>query len=123
MKYVCIIIIFQVLIITACSNKASQRFDNAAFSNVNEDGTPALVNFRSFQNADKTWGFTIIINNVPFRNYNTIPYKKNDAGFSSKQEAEQVAEIFVKQIKKGIQSPVLTRAMIDSMQIKTGNDM
>jgi hypothetical protein len=126
MKYICIIAICHLLIGTiACSNKSSERFEkgSAAFSNINEDGTPALINYRSFQNADKTWGFTIIINNVPSRNYNTIPYKKAQSGFSSKDEAESVGGLFVKLIRKGVQSPVLTKNMLDSLGIKIDNDM
>jgi hypothetical protein len=37
-----------------------------------EEGTPALISFRTYQNEDKTWGFTIFINNAPLRNFKTL---------------------------------------------------
>lgn len=75
------------------------------------------INFRSFQNSDKTWGFIIFINSMPFRQYNRIPYKRIPNGFVSREEAECVADMFVRLIYDGVQSPKLDKNSVDSLGI------
>lgn len=75
------------------------------------------ISFRSFQNPDKTWGFTVFINSKPFRHYNNIPFKNNKSGFISKIEADKVAELFTTMIRHGDTSPKLDRRLIDSMKL------
>jgi hypothetical protein len=75
------------------------------------------INFRSFQNSDNTWGFTIFVNSMPFRHYSKIPYKSSSTGFVSREEAEKVAALFVSMIHSGDTSPKLDRKSADSLKI------
>lgn len=75
------------------------------------------INYRSFQNPDQTWGFTIFVNSMPFRHYNKIPYTRASAGFVTKDEADHVATLFVNLIGSGDQSPRLDRKSIDTLGI------
>lgn len=86
----------------------------------NNDSQPLnydYINFRSFQNSDNTWGFTIFVNSMPFRHYSRIPYKSSSTGFVSREEAEKVATIFVRMIHSGDTSPKLGRKSADSLKI------
>ena len=75
------------------------------------------INFRSFQNSDNTWGFTIFVNSMPFRHYSKIPYRSSSTGFISREEAEKVATLFVGMILSGDTSPRLDRKSADSLNI------
>jgi hypothetical protein len=77
----------------------------------------AYINFRSFQNPDKTWGFTIFVNSMPYRHYSKIPYKDSSAGFASQKEADAVATLFIRFLKEGNASPKLNKKMIDTLGI------
>jgi hypothetical protein len=88
---------------------------------LSESGSPSLgesyINFRSFQNPDLTWGFTIFVNSTPYCHYHRIPYKKTSFGFVSRNEAEQVASLFITMIKNGNESLKLTKNDIDTLKI------
>ena len=96
---------------------------NSAPATLSESGSPALgessdyINFRSFQNPDLTWGFTIFVNSRPYCNYNRIPYKNISFGFVSRNEAEQVANLFVTMIRNGNESLKLTKNDIDTLRL------
>jgi hypothetical protein len=77
---------------------------------------PGFVKFRSFQNPDSTWGYTIIVNSRPYLHYSRIPYKSK--GFPSRREAEIVAGILVKMIRNGDSSPKLSKKIIDSLDLQ-----
>jgi hypothetical protein len=81
----------------------------------------AYVNFRSFQNPDLSWGFTIFVNSMPYRHYSKIPYKNKSAGFISRNEADKVAGLFVKLIREGDTSPKLNSRSVDTLGITIKN--
>ncbi|MGE5419811.1 MAG: hypothetical protein ACM3UT_06465 [Chloroflexota bacterium] len=93
--------------------KIRQNSDMGIISTENS----TYINYRSFQNPDKTWGFTIFVNSMPFRHYSRIPYNRVSGGFVSKDEADHVANLFVNLIKSGEQSPKLDRKSIDTLGI------
>lgn len=109
------------LSVPACRYSTSVKDNNQVGSELNkvsgsEEGA-AYINYRSFQNSDKTWGFTVFVNSMPFRHYNRIPYRSSSTGFVSREETEQVAALFIKMINNGDHSPRLNRKMIDSLNI------
>jgi hypothetical protein len=77
---------------------------------------PAYIKYRSFQNPDSTWGYTIFVNSKPYLHYSRIPFKSK--GFPSRKEAEIVAELLVKMIKNGDPSPKLSKKLINSLEVK-----
>jgi hypothetical protein len=81
----------------------------------------AYVNFRSFQNPDTSWGFTIFVNSMPYRHYSKIPFKNASCGFVSRNEADKVAGLFVKLIMEGDSSPRLSGKSIDTLGITIKN--
>jgi hypothetical protein len=80
------------------------------------DFYPAFVKYRSFQNPDSTWGYTIFVNSRPYLHYSRIPYKNK--GFPLRKEAEIVAGILVKMIQNGDPSPKLSKKIIDSLDLQ-----
>lgn len=97
------------------SAEKSVKIDFDQFKNSDEKS--AYINFRSFQNSDLTWGFTIFVNSMPFRHYTRIPYRNADEGFTSRNEAEEVANLFIKMIRNGNTSPKLDKRTVDSLKI------
>jgi hypothetical protein len=77
----------------------------------------AYIKFRSFQNSDSTWGFTIFVNSRPFLHYRKIPLTGANKGFMSKNDAEKVAGIFVRMIQAGDYNPELNKKSLDSLEI------
>jgi hypothetical protein len=76
---------------------------------------PLFVKFRSFQNSDSTWGYTVFVNSRPYLHYSRIPYKNE--GFETKHDAELVAGILVKMIQNGVMTPKLNKKLIDSIEL------
>ena len=79
---------------------------------------PLYVKFRSFQNSDSTWGYTIFVNSKPYIHYTRIPFLKTGSGFTRKKDAEIVAGMVVKMIQNGDMSPKLNKRITDSLESK-----
>ncbi len=77
----------------------------------------AYVKYRSFQNPDSTWGFTIFVNSRPFLLYKKIPVSKAENGFECRKDAEKVAGLFVKMINNGNLTPGIDLKALDTMGI------
>jgi hypothetical protein len=116
-----LIVLFSVCLFAGCRDSAVKQSEYNKTGNQihlnSDDERPSSVRFSSFQNPDSTWGFTIFTDSRPFLHYRKIPFKKADKGFASKKDAETVAEIFVRMIKDGVASPVLTRKGLDTLGI------
>lgn len=82
---------------------------------------PAYIKFRTFQNPDSTWGFTVFVNSRPYLHNKKIPVDRAVSGFRSKTDAESVAELFAKMIRNGDPTPKLNQKAIDSLGILLDN--
>lgn len=64
------------------------------------------------------WGYDIYLGdtlrliNQPF-----VPAVSGKKGFASQKEAEQVAQLVIKKLKKGITPPIITRDELDSLKV------
>ena len=109
------------IFLTCCINSKGVKNDDQQDINLNHvvgiEDSPAYVKFHSFQNPDSTWGFTIIVNSKPFRQYKNIPFKSSTSGFESRKDAEKVADIFSRMIRNGDLSPRLSKRILDSLGI------
>jgi hypothetical protein len=81
-----------------------------------DDTYPLFVKYRSFQNNDSTWGYTVFVNSKPYLHYSRLTYKNK--GFATKHEAEIVAGFLVKMIQNGDMSPKLSKNIIDSIELQ-----
>lgn len=116
-----LVLIMPVIFFSQCgcnSDKNQVRSEAEKLTGFEED---AYVNFRSFQNPDMSWGFTIFVNSMPYRHYSKIPFKNTSAGFISRYEADKVAGLFVKLIREGDTSPKLNNRSIDTLDITIKN--
>jgi hypothetical protein len=108
-------------LLTDCRNSKGVPENSKKTGTLNQitgpEDSPAYVKFHSFQNPDSSWGFTIVVNSRPFRQYNKIPVKGSTSGFASKKEAEVVAEIFTNMIRKGELTPKLSKQILDTLKI------
>jgi hypothetical protein len=108
------------LLLSGCRNKMVE-INNSSQDNISKTTLsvidPAFVNFRSFQNPDSTWGYTIFVNSKPYLNYTRIQFLKSGSGFSSKRDAESVAGVIVKKIQNGDMMPKLNKRTIDSLEL------
>ncbi len=109
-----------ILLFAGCKNSAGKVDLKTSGRNrtqmTESDVYPSIVKFRSFQNPDSTWGYTIFVNSKPYLHYSSIPLKNK--GFPSRKEAEMVAEVLVKMIQNGDSNPKLSKKIIDSLEIK-----
>lgn len=107
--------------IVSCINKNSMDKNVISDKQISQqtvyDETRAYVKFRSFQNPDSTWGFTIFVNSRPFLLYKKIPVTKAKLGFVSRTDAEKVAGIFVKMINNGNMKPSIDLKGLDTLGI------
>lgn len=115
------IVLLNILVITGCRNE--KRIENKAnsgksgFQQTGYEEDRAYVKFKSFQNPDSTWGFTIFVNSRPFLLYKKIPVNKAKYGFESRKDAETVAAIFVKMINNGNLKPSIDLKALDTLGI------
>jgi hypothetical protein len=101
------------LMFSGCSDKMQKEEKTVIAS---EETYPLFVKYRSFQNIDSTWGYTIFLNSRPYLHYSRVAYKKE--GFATKQEADIVAGYVVKLIQNGDMTPKLSKSIIDSIEIQ-----
>jgi hypothetical protein len=101
------------LMFSGCNNYVQKEEKTEIASN---ETNPLFVKFRSFQNIDSTWGYTIFVNSRPYLHYSRLTYKKN--GFATKHDADIVAGLLVKKIQNGDMSPKLSKNIIDSIEIQ-----
>lgn len=85
---------------------------------ITEEEYPRSITFRSFQNLDSTWGYTIFMNSRPYLHQKRIPVPGAPSGFQTKSEAEIVAGIMIKMIINGDLNPKLNKKVIDSLGVK-----
>ena len=107
------------LMFSGCENSlgASERTQKGEETVITDKETyPLFVKFRSFQNLDSTWGYTVFVNSRPYLHYSRIHYK--DKGFDTKHDAEIVASLIVKMIQKGEMTPKLNKKLIDSLDMQ-----
>ena len=109
------------LVFTDCSNEKSIEkkviSDKSDFQQKTYEENRAYVKFKSFQNPDSTWGFTIFVNSRPFLLYKKIPVSKAKHGFETRKDAETVAGIFVKMINNGNLKPSIDLKALDTLGI------
>jgi hypothetical protein len=98
-------------------NITKEQSDSKINQLTGSDNYPSNINFRSFQNADSTWGFTVFVNTKPYLHHKKIPLNKANSGFKSKSDAEKVARLFTKMIQNGDLNPALNKYSLDSLDI------
>lgn len=98
-------------------NNSKNKLEGNTNKLIISDDYPSNVNFRSFQNADSSWGFTIFVNTKPYIHQKKIPLNNANAGFGSKKDADNVARLFTKMIQNGDLNPTLNKNAIDSLKI------
>jgi hypothetical protein len=113
-------ILLLILIVSTCTNNNSgsrSSVSRAVNTTMETDGNLSNIKFHSFQNSDSTWGFTLFVNSKPYLQYRKIPFPAASSGFKSKNDAEKVATLFVREIEKGDLSPELNKKLLDSLGI------
>jgi hypothetical protein len=115
------ILLFQLVVLTDCRNISDKKEKDSIGSRIRsmntEEDFPRSITFRSFQNFDSTWGYTIFVNSRPFIHQKKIPVPKAVSGFQSKVDADIVAGIIIKMIQNGNLNPKISRKVIDSLGI------
>jgi len=81
------------------------------------EGYPVFARFSLFQNPDSTWGYTIFVNSRPYLRFSKMPFKKSSSGYQSKEDAELVADLYVKLIRAGDLAPKLDKKILDSLDL------
>ncbi|MES2780635.1 MAG: DUF4907 domain-containing protein [Bacteroidota bacterium] len=73
--------------------------------------------YATFQNSDRTYGYTILDNGKKYIHQPTIPARTGNKGFSTKQDAEKVATLMINKIKKGM-TPNVTVEELKRLNIR-----
>jgi len=100
--------------LSGCRSPETTGGDPVEESEITE-AAPLFVKYRSFQNSDSTWGYTVFVNSRPYLHYSRIPYKNE--GFETKHDAEIVAGVLVRMIQNGVMTPKLDKKLIDSIEM------
>jgi hypothetical protein len=98
------------------NNEKKQLSDKIKSQSASED-LPGYVKFISFQNADSSWGFTVFVNSKPYLHYKQMPFSDSKIGFPTRNDAENIAAVFVKMIRNGDLTPELSHSTIDSLKL------
>ncbi len=73
---------------------------------------------RTFQNENATWGYDLLRSNAVFIHQANIPSIPGLKGFSTKEEAQKVAEFVMNKLNKNIMPPSVTPEELKSLGIK-----
>jgi hypothetical protein len=117
------ILVISVLLLFAagCRNTKDKQNKKAISSELEnftrEEVSPENIRYRSFQNLDSTWGYTIFVNSRPYIHQKKIPRPGAVSGFKSKPDAEAVADFIAKRISIGDMSPKISKKVLDSLGI------
>jgi|JI7StandDraft_1071085.scaffolds.fasta_scaffold31066_2 hypothetical protein len=103
--------IFRALLFYACfflvhdglAQSAKKAFDEYAFKTV--------------QVQNNTWGYDIYVNNKHKIHQPNIPGKAGKEGFKTKEDAQKVAELVIKKMKKGEMPPTVTKGELKNLGI------
>ena len=98
-------------------SNSKNKLEGNTNKSIRSEDYPSNVNFRSFQNADSSWGFTIFVNTKPYLHHKKIPLNNANSGFRSKKDADNVARLFTKMIQNGDLNPTLNKNALDSLNI------
>jgi hypothetical protein len=82
-----------------------------------DEDNSSYIKFRTFQNSDSSWGFTIFMNSRPYIHNKNVPVSGSNSGFRSKNDAEKVADLFSKMLRKGNLNPKINKNTLDSLGI------
>jgi hypothetical protein len=114
------------LVFSGCGTKTEKHEKDQRDSKIKQliesEDYPAYVKFRSFQNPDSTWGYTIFVNSRPYLHQKRIPVPRAVSGFQTKKDADKVADIVAKMIKNGDLSPKLNKKTIENLGITIKNN-
>lgn len=66
---------------------------------------------------NKGWGYRIYFDQKMVIDQSHIPAINNIIGFSNKEQAQQIANLVIKKIKKGIFPPTISIAELDSLKV------
>jgi hypothetical protein len=109
------------VLVTGCGNKVKDMgLHNNDDSNPQvtvAEVNPGLVRYTTFQNLDSTWGYTVFVNSRPYLRTVKMPFKRATTGFRTREDAEVVADLVVKMIKKGDFAPKLDKKVLDSLNL------
>lgn len=72
---------------------------------------------KTYENADKAWGFDILKENKTFIHQPHIPAISGNNGFKTKEQAFITAEFMVNKLQKGIMPPTLSIKELDSLGV------
>jgi Domain of unknown function (DUF4907) len=107
------------LLFSGCKNNPGEIEKKSIDGNVVQasltEVTPSYVKYRTFQNPDSTWGYTVFVNSKPYLHYSRIPLVKRGLGYPTREDAGIVAGLIVKMIQNGNMSPKLNKRITDSL--------
>jgi hypothetical protein len=119
------LLIFSLIFLFSCSNSAeydTTSIENNTSKSENSEQTKAS-NF-SIQvypidslNLKAGFGYNILLDGALFIHQNTIPSIPGNTSFSSKENAEKVANLVLGKLKNNIMPPSVSSNELDSLQV------
>jgi hypothetical protein len=114
MRY--ILVSFVLLFIVACSQTSSKSSDEES----NDDSstiTSEKYEVITTENPDKSYGYQILKDGKLMIDQKNIPAIQGNRGFSTKSDAEKIANFAIDKIKKGVFPPTISVEELDSLGI------
>ncbi|RYE22267.1 MAG: DUF4907 domain-containing protein [Sphingobacteriales bacterium] len=87
---------------------------SAVSANVKEQKSPLVkanqqVSYLIVNSPENTWGYEILIDNVPYIRQLSVPGMQGNQGFDKKEQAVETAKLVVQKVKNDVMPPAVTQ--------------
>lgn len=86
-----------------------------------EEPIKANYTFQIIASPNQTWGYDIYRNNQLTIHQPSVPGLPGNQGFKTKEDAEKVAGLVIRKMKKGEMPPTITRDEIETVECNSIN--
>jgi hypothetical protein len=108
---------FVILFVVACSEKPSKSSEDEINGDTNTTLASEKYEVITTENPDQSFGYQILKDGKLMIDQKNIPAIQGNRGFSSKSDAEKIANFAIDKIKKGAFPPTISVEELDSLGV------
>lgn len=110
-------VIFVLLVVVACSQTPTKSSEEESNGDTNTTLATEKYEVITTENQDQSFGYQILKDGKLMIDQKNIPAVQGNRGFSSKSDAEKVANFAIDKIKKGAFPPTISVEELDSLGV------
>ena len=115
MRY--LLVSFVLLVVVACSQTPTKSSEEESIGDTNTTLAIEKYEVIASENPDRSFGYQILKDGKLMIDQKNIPAIQGNRGFSSKSDAEKVANFAIDKIKKGAFPPTISVEELDSLGV------